>query len=33
MERKEVYRGFWWGKRRERESLEDPGVDRLLLLK
>jgi len=33
MGRKEVYTGFWWGKLRERESLENPGVDRLLLLK
>jgi hypothetical protein len=27
MGRKEVYTGFWWGKMRKRESLEDPGVD------
>jgi len=22
-----VYRGFWWGNLRERDHLEDPGVD------
>jgi hypothetical protein len=22
-----LYTGFWWGKLREREHLEDPGVD------
>ena len=25
--RGEVYTGFWWGKRRERNHFEDPGVD------
>jgi len=29
---KKVYTGFWWGKMRERENLEDLGVDRLLFL-
>jgi hypothetical protein len=28
MGREEVYTGFWWGKLREREHLEDPGVCR-----
>ena len=23
----EVYREFWWGKLKERDYLEDPGVD------
>ena len=23
-----MHRGFWWGNVREREHLEDPGVDR-----
>jgi len=26
-ERGEVYTGFWWGNLRERDHLEDPGVD------
>jgi hypothetical protein len=25
--RGEVYTGFWWGKLRERDHLEDAGVD------
>jgi len=25
--RGEAYTGFWWGNLRERENLEDPGVD------
>jgi len=23
----EVYSGFWWGNLRERDHLEDPGID------
>jgi len=23
----EVYRGYWWGDLKERDHLEDPGVD------
>jgi hypothetical protein len=28
----EVYTGFWWVNLRERDHLEDPGVDRRLIL-
>jgi hypothetical protein len=31
--RGEVYTGFWWGNLRERDHLEDPGVDRRIILK
>ena len=24
-----MYRGFWWGNRRERDHLEDPGVNKV----
>ena len=27
MGREEVYTGFWWGNLRERDHLEDPGVN------
>jgi len=27
--RAEVYGGFWWGNRRERDHLEDPGVNKV----
>jgi len=29
----EVYTGFWWGNLREREHLEDPVVDRRIILR
>jgi len=29
----EVYTGFWWGKLRERDNLEDPGVDGRIILR
>jgi hypothetical protein len=27
MRREELYTGFWWANLRERDHLEDPGVD------
>jgi len=27
----EVRTGFWWGNLRERNHLEDPGIDRIIL--
>jgi hypothetical protein len=32
-ERKEVYTGFRWGNLRKGDSLEDPGVDGMIILK
>jgi len=32
-ERGEVRIGFWWGNLRERDHLEDPGVDRRKILR
>jgi len=29
----EVYRGFWWGNLRERDHLEDQGVDGRIILR
>jgi len=29
----EAYRGFWWGNLRERNDLEDPGVDGRIVLR
>jgi len=31
--RGEVPTGFWWGYLRERDHLEDPGLDRCVILK
>jgi hypothetical protein len=31
--RGEVHTGFWWGNLRERDHLEDPGVDGRIILK
>jgi hypothetical protein len=28
-----VHTGFWWGNLRERDNLEDPGMDRRVILK
>ena len=33
MGRGEVYRGFWWRNLREREHLEDPGIDGRIILR
>ena len=30
--RGEVYTGFWWGDRRERDHLEGPGVEGRIIL-
>ena len=31
-ERTEVYTGFWWGNLRDKNHLEDPGVDGRIIL-
>jgi hypothetical protein len=31
--RGEVYTGFWWGNMRERDNLEDPGLDGRIILR
>jgi hypothetical protein len=31
--RGEVHSGFWWGNLRENDHLEDPGVDRRIILR
>jgi hypothetical protein len=33
MGRRDVQTGFWWGILRERDQLEDPGVDWSIILK
>jgi hypothetical protein len=30
---REVYAGFWWGTLRERDLLEDPGIDERIILR
>jgi len=32
-ERGELHTGFWWRDLREREHLEDPGIDERIMLK
>ena len=32
-ERGEACTGFWWGNLRERDHFEDPGVDRMIILR
>jgi hypothetical protein len=29
----EAYTGFWWGKLRERDHMEDPGVNGRIILR
>ena len=29
---RDVHTGFWWGNLRERDHLEDPGIDRRIIL-
>jgi hypothetical protein len=29
----EVHTGFWWGNVKERDYLEDPGLDRRIILR
>jgi len=31
--RRTIYTGFWWGNLREKDHLEDPGVDRRIILR
>ena len=33
MERGEAYTGFWWRNLRERDQLEDPGLDGKIILR
>jgi hypothetical protein len=33
MIRREIHTGFWWGNVKERDSLEDVGVDERVILK
>jgi len=31
--REEVYKGFWWGYLKDRDHLEDPNVNRRIILR
>jgi hypothetical protein len=31
MGRAEVHTGFWWGNQRERDHLEEPGIDERII--
>jgi hypothetical protein len=31
MDEGEVHTGFWWGSLRERDHLEDPGMDKRII--
>jgi len=31
--REEMHAGFWWGNLRERDHLEDPGIDGRIMLR
>jgi hypothetical protein len=33
MWRVEVHTGFWWGNLREKDHLEDPGTDGMIILR
>jgi hypothetical protein len=33
MVKEEKYTGFWWGNLRERDHLEEPGVDRKIIIR
>jgi len=33
MGRGELYTGIWWGNLREKDHLEDPGVDGMIILR
>jgi hypothetical protein len=33
MGRRDMYTGFWWGNLRERDRLEDPGLDGRIIIR